>query len=280
MNATEREGDQLARNGSADFHGATDIKAALAAVNRLSRQLLTLQEEERQRIAIELHDSTSQHLIALELNLMNLRRKIAAQDDLETTLHDMELSLHEAQKEIRIFSYLLHPPHLELDGLKSTLERFIEGFARRSGLTTVVSVIPAADHLPLDLQRCVLRVVQEALANVHRHAEARGVVVSLALEDEMLALRIRDNGKGLPPDKSPLKLLDMSNGNGVSHISPGLGLPGMLARLQQFGGSLELSREVGGTEVVARVPLPTGRGRSRRVKVAPSIALFAGSRQR
>ena len=160
------------------------MRAAQKALDDLSERLLHLQEEERQRIAIELHDSTCQHLVAIGLNLMNLRRRFPPAEDAERLLDDIEGSLDEAHRELRVFSYLLHPPYLEKDGLKATLVRFIEGFSRRTGLRSEVAIADAVDDLAILLQRSVLRVIQEALANVHRHADAGQVSVAIAIEDE------------------------------------------------------------------------------------------------
>lgn len=239
------------------------IEAALAAVDRLSWQILHLQEEERQRIASELHDTTAQHLTAIGLNLMNLRRLAARDRAVAALLADMETSLSEAQREIRVFSYLLHPPHLEQDGLKATLRRFTEGFSRRAGLIVDAAIPSAVDRLAIDLQRCMLRIVQEALANVHRHASARCVAIRIGVKGATLSIRVSDDGKGM---------------GDAPEIPLGLGLPGMRARLALFGGRLRVTGGTGGigTEIAAFIPL-TGKRKPPRAKPARRARAVSGA---
>jgi PAS domain S-box-containing protein len=220
----------------------SDVQLAQKAIDDLSERLLHMQEEERQRIAVELHDSTAQHLTAMSLNLMALRAQHDSHrnDGAGKIFGDLEKSLAEAQKEIRVFSYLLNPPYLERDGLKSTLIRYIEGFSRRTGLNTEIDIVDAVDDISARLQRTVLRVVQEALANVHRHAQAAEVQVKLDVRKNVLAIEIADDGKGV-------------NGNG--HHAPGVGLAGMHARVREFGGTLEIVNAGKGTTVLAHIPL-------------------------
>ena len=150
----------------------TKRKMAENEARQLSERMSTVQDEERQQIAQELHDSTMQHLTAMGLNIMNLKARAVSDAKMRKLCEDIEGSLDEASRELRTFTYLLHPPELEIDGLRSTLHRFVEGFATRTGLKTTLNVSRKADELPLAVQRCLLRVVQEALANVHRHASA------------------------------------------------------------------------------------------------------------
>jgi PAS domain S-box-containing protein len=224
----------------------SDVQLAQKAIDDLSERLLHMREEERQRIAVELHDSTAQHLTAMSLNLMALRAQYDGRRNggAGKLFGDLEKSLAEAQKEIRVFSYLLNPPYLERDGLKSTLARYIEGFARRTGLKAEVSIADAVDDIPVRRQRTVLRVVQEALANVHRHAEAANVQVALRIEKNVLSVEIADDGKGV-------------NGNGQP--APGVGVSGMHARVRELGGMLEITDAGKGTTILAQIPLTGGR---------------------
>jgi signal transduction histidine kinase len=155
----------------------TELMTARASVSELSERLLTLQDEERQRIASELHDSTTQYLVAVGLNLMKVERLLPQQDG-QRLLGEIDHLLEEALKELRLFTYLLHPAGLEENGLAETIQAFGEGFSDRTGLT-VACRIDDVDGLPLDLRRALLRIVQEALSNVHRHAGATKVVVGL-----------------------------------------------------------------------------------------------------
>jgi PAS domain S-box-containing protein len=145
----------------------------------LSGRLINLQEEERQRIAQELHDSTAQHLVAANLNLMSLRYKGGSATEDVALWDEVEASMQEALKELRTFSYLMHPPTLHADGLRSTIRQYIDGYANRSGLTVKFRSSPKVDKLPFGMQRSLLRNVQEALANVYRHASASRVSVDM-----------------------------------------------------------------------------------------------------
>jgi signal transduction histidine kinase len=219
-------------------------RRAERALKRSEERALTLQEEERQRIAQDLHDSTSQHLAAIGLNLMALKADKISDADKTRALADMKGSLQEATRELRTFTYLLHPPGLERDGLSATLARYVEEFGRRTGLETSLRLDYGIDGLPLPLQRSILRIVQEALANVHRHAAASSVSVGIERKAGELHLVISDDGRGIadaPADGEAFRL--------------GVGIQGMTARVQKFGGSVEIKSGSGGTTVHAIVPI-------------------------
>ncbi|WP_262271701.1 sensor histidine kinase [Microvirga yunnanensis] len=225
------------------------VTGARKQVNELSGQLLALQEEERKRIARELHDSTAQHLVAANLGLAGLEAQVQENPSGRKALAEVESLLTEALRELRIFTYLLHPPNLTKDGLQTTLRDFAEGFAGRTGLVARIRIPEEVDDLPPELQRTILRVVQEALTNVHRHAGASQVSVDAKIRSGRLVVRIRDNGHG------------MAGPNGAEgRIRLGVGVTGMRARLEQFGGDLRITTGPGGTSVVAVVPRTvTGR---------------------
>ena len=223
----------------------TEVTAARAALNNVPRRLLAQQEEERRRIAAELHNSTAQHLVAIGLNMARLlKSKGKAVKEISC---EISLSLDQALKEIRIFSYLLHPPRLDSEGLKATLEEFVHGFGRRTGLAVNMWASEAIDRLPTDLQRTILRVVQEGLLNTHRHAAATGVSVAVRLLRDTLVLRISDNGIGLRSDNG--------DETTVAKVALGVGIPGMRVRVQEFGGRLEIRSGKKGTTILASVPL-------------------------
>jgi signal transduction histidine kinase len=222
------------------------IHAAQDTIKSLSRRLLDLQEEERQRIAVDLHDSTAQQLTAIGLGLMSLRGRSAKDAETQQLFDDVEHLVAETQKEIRTFSYLLHPPYLERDGLKMTLLRFIDGYRRRTGLNTTAQVAADVDNFAPDVQRALLRIVQEALANVHRHASATEVLVKLKTTKTTLMFNITDNGRGMN---------DFDHGDVASSRAFGLGLPGMHARVTLLGGTLKILSGMHGTTVFGKVPL-------------------------
>jgi signal transduction histidine kinase len=215
---------------------------------QLSERLLALQEEERQRIAAELHDSTAQHLVAIGLNLMSLRARCAADGEKLGLLDEIESSLEETTKEVRTFTYLLHPPHLESDGLWATLKRYVDGFGRRGGLDVTFRSSRGAEGLTLilPLQRSILRIVQEALTNVHRHADAKRVSVNIKYVGGHLHVVISDDGRGVEWGGG------LRNGQWCNR---GVGIPGMTARIRQFGGKLDIRSGPKGTTVHAAVPV-------------------------
>jgi two-component system NarL family sensor kinase len=255
--AQEKDGEKVYEFSAAriEAHGTvhilvshedvTDVREAAVAIRELSKHVTEIEEDERQRIAGELHDVTGQHLIAISLNLMNLRREMKDPGKLERLIEDIERSTEEAQREIRLLSYLLYPPQLEQDGAKETIEHYVEGFARRAGLQVRQSVADEIDTLPLELQRSVLRVIQEAMANVHRHARATSVTLKVTADRNSLYLEVRDDGLGMQQTQL---------GTGKSRL--GVGIPGMKARVGQFNGVLRIESSSKGT--VLRVRIPTG----------------------
>jgi two-component system, NarL family, sensor kinase len=227
----------------------TSMTAARQELDALSEQLLVLQEEERGRIARELHDSTAQHLVAGTLGLMQITAAADGNPAVLKACAEVEASLDKGLRELRIFTYLLHPPNLEREGLGATLREFVDGFCRRTGLAAAVRVSGAVDYLPFDLQRTLLRVVQEALANVQRHAMASRVSLVLRQRAGRVLLRVSDNGKGIA---------DATAGGEPQRF--GVGIRGMRARLKQFGGELRIKTKSSGTTLIAVVPL-TAQGR-------------------
>lgn len=194
------------------------------------------QAEERRRITREIHDSTMQLLSCLGLALTRLKLPEAAAQSPEI-IAEMENLLSEAQSELRTLSYLANPPPLEALGLHDALKALLHGFGRRSGLRP--SLLWAGDRAPVEhpTEIALYRVVQEALSNVHRHARAVHVAVTVSHSGDVTEVRIRDDGLGIPP-----------------HPAYGVGLSGMRARLEEVGGSLTIRSISPGTEVVAMVP--------------------------
>ncbi len=228
----------------------TEVRETHRALGELSERLLTLQEDERQRIAAELHDSTAQHLAAIGLNAMNLKSRSASDTETQKLWEDVEVSLEEATRELRAFTYLLHPMRLDRDGLDATLRRYVEGFAQRTGLSVTLSMTAGIDDLPIEMRRSMLRIVQEALANVHRHASASRISIKQKLVGNCLHLIIRDDGMGM---KASAEFL------GAAGAPLGVGIQGMRERLRQFGGRLEIRSGSRGTTVHVSIPLGHGR---------------------
>jgi two-component system NarL family sensor kinase len=162
-------------------------------------------------------------------------------------LNEIEASMDEALRELRTFSYGMHPPGLDTDGLCSTMRRYIDGYANRSGLNVRLRTSPKADKLPYHMQRSLFRIVQEALANVHRHADASHVTVDLRWIRGRLHVLITDNGRGAGEHEG-------------SPFRPGVGIHGIRARARQFGGDLRIRTGPRGTKVhVVTLAVPARR---------------------
>lgn len=235
---------------------------ASAADDVVGRSLISIQEGIQQRIASDLHDSTCQHLIAASLGLMRVRASLGGSGS-ERLCDDIEASIDAALREIRAFAYLLHPQNLRAEGLKATIEQYAEGFASRTSLRVSHTVSPDVDRLSYETQRSLLRVVQEALANVFRHAKATEVEIVLDGTNSHFRLTVSDNGRGLP--------------TGGKTGSIGVGIPAMRARLEQIGGTLDIesdpARQSAGTILRAVFPHRLAIKRGRRKPVTASLGI-------
>jgi PAS domain S-box-containing protein len=230
----------------------TDQRHALAEVKKISKQLLRTQDEERRRIARELHDSTSQHLVAVgidlaRLELMNEHGHGAYKGSaaFQKVLAGARKSINEAQHEIRALTYLLHPPTLDRMGLAHTLRRFAAGFARRTKIHIDLSIEEGLVRPSAEIGTALLGVAQEALINVYRHSGATQVTIRLMSTDDGLTLEVEDDGKGL----------GRSRAMDVDELDTfGVGIPGMRARMRQFHGKLDIRSRESGVLVRATIP--------------------------
>ena len=237
--------------------GAVD--AAARAHAKMSAKLVSIQQEIQQRIASDLHDSTCQHLIAASLSVMRIRAVLNDAASAERLCDDIDVSIDHALNEIRSFTYLLHPQHPAADGLKATIEQYASGFATRTSLKVVTEITPEVDRLPYRKQHSLLRIIQEALTNVFRHAKATEIEVAIEATEGQFRLRVRDNGRGMAGGRARYD---------ASEPSLGVGIPAMRVRMQQLGGTLDIrttSTRGSGTTVSAVFPhRPASRQRGRR----------------
>ena len=232
------------------FIDITDRKRAEEALHELSGRLLRSQDEERCRIARELHDTTAQGLTALLMNLSLVKDGAPGMDDKTRQLLAGAVALAEqCTRELRTVSYLLHPPMLDELGLSGAMRDYADGFARRSRLRIDLELPPDLEGLPRETALALFRVMQEALTNVHRHSGSRTASIRLARTATEIRLEVRDQGQGMkaarkPPEGDP-------PGGGL-----GVGVPGMRERMRQLGGRLEIESDDHGTRVLAVVPAP------------------------
>lgn len=223
----------------------TDAHRYQNSLKNLSLQLANLKEQERRRIALDLHDSTAQHLSAIGLNLLGLKKRLRLSKASARVFNDIEQSLDSAMHELQITNFLLYPSDLESYGLAVALESFARGFARLTGIHVKLHANPA-DELTIDRQRTLMRVIQEALTNVYRHAQASHASVRLKITRRHALLYVADNGRGIRWNEMP----------SPSKISTGIGISGMHARIDEVGGELRVKSQPGkGTRIVAMIPL-------------------------
>lgn len=228
-----------------NFRNVTERVESDRQLRMLSSKLLRMQDEERRRIARELHDSTAQNLSALEMN-MSLLEPLANSLDAKTAkiVSDTREIARECSQELRNISYLLHPPLIDEVGLVFALRWFVDGFTQRTGIFTKVDISPDFPRLGGDVELPLFRVLQEAMTNIYRHAGATKAYVQLVHDASGVLLQIRDDGVGF-------------NASGATVESPdlvrGVGLAGMRERLSLLGGTLKVETTSEGVTVTAKI---------------------------
>jgi PAS domain S-box-containing protein len=216
----------------------------------LSGRLLHNQDEERRRIARDLHDSVGQSLAAINMNIAS----VLAQEERLTpaaaaAVHQNYGLVQQITKEIRTISHLLHPPLLAELGILSSLREYAEGFSERSKIQVSLDFPDALDPLPENMDLAIFRIVQECLTNVYRHSGSATAFIRMTREPASITVEVRDHGNGMPSEIS----------SPTSAKSPGVGLSGMRERVREFGGTLEIDSGAAGTTVKATLPLATKR---------------------
>ena len=216
-------------------------------LRQLSVRLMTMQDEERRRIARELHDSAGQTMAAVKMAVASLKLSEPTNALLSRQVESVNALVDDALREIRTTSYLLHPPLLDEIGIASAARWFVEGFAQRSGIQVTCDIAQGIERPTRDCELVLFRVLQESLTNVHRHAGASIASVRLWLDTDHLHLAVADNGSGI--SKERLTHLSFTAG------STGVGVAGMRARVRELGGCLDIESDDTGTIVMAKVPM-------------------------
>lgn len=238
-----RVDDQTPARFLVQHQEVTPLVEAQETAREAGERLLEAQADERQRLALELHDSVGQNLVSLGLSLSLLRLVAPRTQSLSTIINDMSDSLQEAHAQIRSMSYLLNPPWPEHEGgLENAVRDFVQGFGRRAGLRVDIQFAGPSCELDRARELTIFRILQEALVNVHRHAHANAVLVELASQGRELMLQVRDDGRGFA-----------MHGGAASH--PGVGISGMRARVRERGGELTIVSGPTGTTVLVRLPI-------------------------
>jgi signal transduction histidine kinase len=225
-----------------------ELDTANQSLRDLSSRLLQLQDDERRRIARELHDSVGQLLVGLGLNLSSVRSEIERLMQAASVLTDSEALVQEMSKEVRTISHLLHPPLLDEVGLASAIRWYIDGFSQRSSIRVNLDFPEDFGRLSREAETALFRVVQECLTNIHRHSASAVAEIRFRRRNGEIQVEIRDEGKGMPQEK----LDAIISQAGV----PGVGIKGMRERLRQLEGELEVNSDSKGTSVTARLPIP------------------------
>jgi PAS domain S-box-containing protein len=228
----------------------TDVTArrrAEGAARRLSVRILSLQDDERRRMARELHDSLGQYLAILRVNL-DLLSQSSHDARQELLVSECLSSVERCLTEVRTISHLLHPPLLDEAGFASAARWYVEGFAQRSGFQVDLDFPPGLSRLEQDLEVALFRVLQEALTNVHRHSGGSKVHIVLQVDSKQAQLEVTDNGRGIPQER----LRQLQNGDAAA---TGVGLAGMRERVRELGGSFEICSAFPGITIRVAVPL-------------------------
>jgi PAS domain S-box-containing protein len=255
----ELAGEQCILVASSDI---TERKTLEQELTHLTAKLFRLQDEERRRIARELHDGTAQNLFAISVNLAKVAQLDETQkEEMQQLIAECVSLGDESLQEIRTMSYLLHPPLLEQVGLVGALQWYVEGFSKRSGIYVDVTAEPM-ERLSSDLELALFRIVQEALTNVRRHSGSGTASIRLDKRSGEVFLAIQDQGRGLP-GKKPFDESD-------EFIEMGVGIPGMRQRLRQLGGRLEIASDAHGATITAIVPLTKGEHHAENPSHSPS----------
>jgi len=228
----------------ADLHRKTrQLESLNEELRRLSSNLIASQDEERRRIARELHDGLGQDLIVIKLvvDAMLAGEKTKSR---VSEIGDASAMVDSAIRKVRSISHLLHPPLLDEAGLQAALQWYLEGLSKRSGIEASFDLQPSSfPRLVPELETAIFRIVQEAVTNVFRHAAADHVWVSMSEQGSRVIVTIRDNGKGISDEIAKFR-----------QDSIGIGISGMRQRVKECGGELRLQNANPGTLVEVNFP--------------------------
>ena len=224
-----------------------DRKQAEEHLRRLSSHLLRLQDEERRRIARELHDSTGQDLVALATNLSQLHASIPSSSRKMRKLATQCKTLaRKCIQDVRTLSYLLHPPMLDEAGLEDAIGHYVGGFAQRTGIEVAMDASPRLGRMKPHVELALFRVVQESLTNIHRHSGSPQAKIRIEREPGKITLEIIDKGNGMSGR--------LRRRNGKKCISHGVGIPSMHERVALIGGQFAIDSNSRGTTVRVTIP--------------------------
>jgi PAS domain S-box-containing protein len=224
----------------------TERKRTEASLRALSGRILQIQDEERRRIARDLHDSAGQILTVLKMNLVPLEVRLGKDHpEFAKPVTESIGLVEQLTSEIRTLSHLLHPPLLDEVGLTAALHWYVESFAKRSRIRVDLDYPPNYERLPREVETALFRIVQECLTNVHRHSGSATASIRFKQSTNEIICEVKDDGKGMPPEQASGLVLP-----GIV----GIGLRGMQERVRQLGGSLKIDSNGQGTTIIATLP--------------------------
>jgi PAS domain S-box-containing protein len=239
--------DQVRARTTELVERSVEMEQQAEQLRALSTQLLASQDDERRRIARELHDSAGQIIAALGMNLAGVETHAKFNPPLSSALEDTQDLLRQLNREIRTTSYLLHPPLLDETGLPGALHWYIDGIKKRSGLDVELLVAENFERLPADVELTLFRIVQESLTNIHRHSGSERATIRITRDAGSVQLEVQDYGKGMPSESAP-----------ASGVRPriGVGMMGMRERVRHIGGKMTVESGPKGTTVCVKLPVP------------------------
>jgi signal transduction histidine kinase len=245
--ANEREKQARNQLESRVEERTQQLMRAHQAVRMLSGQLLQAQDEERRRVARELHDSAGQYLSAIQMNISAVASELTnASESVRALLDDTASLVERCTSEIRTISYLLHPPLLDELGLTSALSWYVEGFSKRSGIEITLDLPATAARFSPEVETAVFRVIQQSLANIHRHSGSKVAHIRLNNHADRLEFEISDEGSGFPQE-----VLSKFTQNGQL---PGVGISGMRERINSLHGTFDIASHAKGTTIAVKIP--------------------------
>ncbi len=231
-----------------------ELQRAERTTRDLAASVVRAQDDERRRIARDLHDSTGQNLIAASLIAGRIESELP--EGARKEFQQLEDVLQQSIRELRTVSYLLHPPLLDEAGLGLALGNFVHGFVDRTGIAVDLEISPDIDRLAPETELVLFRVVQEGLGNIARHSSSKTAVIRLDRQTgnagQSAVLTIEDTGKGMSESADVRRVIGETASRGAV---PGVGLASMRERLRRIGGRLDIESAVGRTTLRASVPI-------------------------
>ncbi len=248
-----KRGDQGESIGWLEINSdMTRQKQAEETARRLSGRILQVQDEERRKMARDLHDSLGQYLVMLKFSIDACLRSATSDAGRELLLQSQE-TVEQCISETRTMSYLLHPPLLDESGLASAVRWYVEGFANRSGIAVDLKAPRTIPRFQNEIETALFRILQESLTNVHRHSQSKRVDITISCDRHTVSLMVRDYGCGIPLARIR-GFRDLGTGMGV-------GLGGMRERVREVGGTLRIEPgEECGTVISVEIPLIEQQG--------------------